>query len=337
MAGAAVPAIRVRDLCRVFTVTRRRPGLRGALGSLVAPARSEVAALAGISFDMEPGERLALIGPNGAGKSTAIKILTGILQPTSGSCEVLGLVPWRQRERLARRIGTVFGQRPQLWYHLPAAETLRLLAAVYDIDRRSTERRIRELADAFELGALLDVPVRKLSLGQRMRCEVAASLIHRPRLLLLDEPSIGLDPVAKHRIREMVLRLSERDGVGVLVTSHDAGDIEVLCRRVVIVDHGRIVYLDDLQNLRRAHLSSKQVEAHFTGPAALGVLPAGVRLLRQDGISALLQVDTRHASIGGVLALLGRAGELADLAISDPSLEEVIRAVYAGGRLGTGT
>jgi ABC-2 type transport system ATP-binding protein len=337
MSSAAAPAIRVRDLRKVFTVTRRQPGLRAALGALVAPARSEVVALAGISFDMEPGERLALIGPNGAGKSTAIKILTGILQATSGHCEVLGLVPWRQRETLARRIGTVFGQRPQLWYHLPAAETLRLLAAVYDLDRRIAERRIRDLADAFDLGELLDVPVRKLSLGQRMRCEVAASLIHQPRLLLLDEPSIGLDPVAKHRIREMVLRMSERDGVGVLVTSHDAGDIEALCRRVVIVDHGRIVYLDDLQGLRRAHLASKQVEAHFAGPAALGSLPAGVRLLRQDGISALLEVDTRRASIGGVLNVLGGAGELVDLVVSEPSLEEVIRAVYAGSRPGAAT
>ena len=328
----AAAAITVRDLRKVFTVTRRRPGLAAALRSLVVPARTRVAALDGISFDMEPGERLALIGPNGAGKSTAIKILTGILQPTSGCCEVLGLVPWRQRERLALRIGTVFGQRPQLWYHLPAAETLRLLAAVYDVDRHDARRRIAQLADAFDLGALLDVPVRKLSLGQRMRCEVAASLIHRPRLLLLDEPSIGLDPVAKHRIREMVLRMSERDGMGVLVTSHDAGDIEALCRRVVIVDHGRIVYFDELRSLKRAHLSSKRVEAHWAAPATLGSLPDGVRLLRQDGISALLQVDTRRASIDGVLGLLGRAGELADLVISQPSLEDVIRAVFTRGR-----
>jgi len=331
VSSTATPAIRVRDLRKVFTVTRRRAGLRGALRSLVAPVRSEVVALAGIDLDMEPGERLALIGPNGAGKSTAIKILTGILQPTSGACEVLGLVPWRQRETLARRVGTVFGQRPQLWYHLPAIETLRLLAAVHDIDRREAERRIGELAGAFELGDLLDVPVRKLSLGQRMRCEVAASLVHRPRLLLLDEPSIGLDPVAKHRIRQMVLRASERDGVGVLVTSHDAGDIEALCRRVVILEHGRIVYRDELQNLKRSYLSSKRVEVHFARPVTLDRLPAGVRLERQDAISALLHVDTARASIDRVLAVLGRAGELADLVISEPTLEEVIRAVFTRG------
>ena len=332
--STVTPAIRVRDLRKVFQVTRRQAGLRGALRSLVAPARSEIVALDGISLDMEPGERLALIGPNGAGKSTAIKILTGILQPTSGTCEVLGLVPWRRREALARRLGTVFGQRPQLWYHLPAIETLRLLAAVHEIERREAERRIGELADAFDLGDLLDVPVRKLSLGQRMRCEVAASLVHRPRLLLLDEPSIGLDPVAKHRIREMILLASERDGVGVLVTSHDAGDIEALCRRVVIVEHGRIVYRDELRNLKRSYLSSKRVEVHFASPVTLESLPDGVRLVRQDHISALLQVDTGRASIDRVLGVLSRAGELADLVISEPSLEEIIRAVFTGRQPG---
>lgn len=322
----------MRDLRKVFTVARRPPGLRHALLSLVAPVRVEIEALAGISFDMDAGERIALIGPNGAGKSTAIKILTGILRPTSGIAEVFGLVPWRHRQALARRIGTVFGQRPQLWYHLPAADTLRLLASVYEMEPGAAGRRIRELSDAFDLGELLHTPVRKLSLGQRMRCEVAASFLHRPSLILLDEPSIGLDVVARQRVREMVVRMSDEEGVGVLVTSHDAGDIEAMCRRVVIVDHGQIVYSDDLRGLRRSYLTTKRVEAHFTGPAHLGQLPDGVRVLEHGASRALLQVEVGRARIDTVLSALGRAGELADLVISEPTLEEVIHAVFSTGR-----
>jgi len=226
----------------------------------------------------------------------------------------------------------VFGQRTQLWWDLPVIESYTLLRHVYRTPEPAWRDQLARLSELLGIGELLDVPVRKLSLGQRMRCEVAASLVHRPRLLLLDEPSIGLDPVAKHRIRQMVLRASERDGVGVLVTSHDAGDIEALCQRVVIVEHGRVVYRDELRNLKRTYLSSKRVEVHFVSPATLDDLPPGVRLVRQDAISALLHVDTARASIDRVLGILGRAGELADLVISEPSLEEVIRAVFTGGR-----
>lgn len=327
------PAIRVRDLRKVFTVTRRAPGLRHAVRSLVAPVRDRVEALAGISLDVHAGERLALIGPNGAGKSTMIKILTGILQPTSGSAEVLGLVPWRRREALARRIGTVFGQRPQLWYHLPAADTLRLLAALYDLDGRAARRRIDELSEAFDLGELLHTPVRKLSLGQRMRCEVAASFLHRPQLILLDEPSIGLDVVAKRRIREMVVRLSDEEGVAVLVTSHDAGDIEAMCRRVVIVDRGVVAYSDDLANLRRSYLTTKRLHAHFAAPAELGALPSGVRVLEREATRMVLRVEAGKVPIDAVLSMLGRAGELTDLVISEPALEEVIHAVFTSRRV----
>src|SRR5512135_2484796 len=233
-----MPAIVVRELRKTFTAKRKAAGLSGSLRAIFHPELQTIEALRGISFEMEPGELLGLIGPNGAGKSTTIKILTGILYPSSGEAQVLGLVPWKQRRQLAYQIGTVFGQRPQLWYHLPAIDTFYLFGKIYELEDRAIRQRIGFLTEAFEIQDLLETPVRKLSLGQRMRCEVAASLLHRPRLLLLDEPSIGLDVVAKQRIRDIVRRMNELEGVGVLLTSHDAGDIEALCRRVIVINHG---------------------------------------------------------------------------------------------------
>jgi ABC-2 type transport system ATP-binding protein len=216
--------------------------------ALFKPEYSEVEAVRRLSFQMEAGELLGFIGPNGAGKSTTIKMLTGILHPSGGEAKVLGYVPWKERQKLAFHIGTVFGQRPQLWYHLPAIDTLRLFGKIYELDDRETKKRIDFLADAFEIRDLLETPVRKLSLGQRMRCEVAASLLHRPKLILLDEPSIGLDVVAKQHIRDAIRRMNQEEGVGVLLTSHDAGDLEALCKRVIIINHGQIVYEDKVSN-----------------------------------------------------------------------------------------
>jgi ABC-2 type transport system ATP-binding protein len=212
---------------------------------------------------MEAGELLGFIGPNRAGKSTTIKILTGILFPTGGQVEVLGYVPWKQRRQLAYHIGTVFGQRPQLWYHLPAIDTFTLFGKIYELDDRQTKQRIAFLAEAFEIRDLLETPVRKLSLGQRMRCEVAASLLHKPQLLLLDEPSIGLDVVAKQHIRDAIREMARQENVGVLLTSHDAGDLEALCKQVIIINHGQIVYQDKVSNLKRRFLTSKEVGVRY--------------------------------------------------------------------------
>jgi ABC-2 type transport system ATP-binding protein len=239
-----MPAIAVSALAKTFVTKRKAAGLAGSLRALVRPEQQTIDALRGISFEMESGELLGLIGPNGAGKSTTIKILTGILFPTSGDARVLDYVPWQHRRELAYHIGTVFGQRPQLWYHLPAIDTFYLFGKIYEQDDRTTRARIAFLTEAFDLGDLLETPVRKLSLGQRMRCEVAASLLHQPRLLLLDEPSIGLDVVAKQNIRDTIRRMNEEENVGVILTSHDAGDLEALCKRVIIINHGQIVYQD---------------------------------------------------------------------------------------------
>lgn len=321
-------AISVESLRKSFEVRQKAAGLGGSLRALLRPEVRTVEAVRGISFAMEPGELLGFIGPNGAGKSTTIKILTGILHPSGGEARVLGHVPWRERRALAHKIGTVFGQRPQLWYHLPALDTFYLFGKIYELDDREVRARVRLLSEAFELDELLATPVRKLSLGQRMRCEVAASLLHRPRLLLLDEPSIGLDVVAKQRLRDTIKRMSELEGVGVLLTSHDAGDIEALCRRVIIVNHGQIVYQDKVSALKRAYLTSKLVEVRYAEAIPASFAVPGAELLKVGRYGAKLRFDTRETPAEALIARLAAIGGLVDITISDPSLEDVIRAIY---------
>lgn len=326
-------AIRVTDLHKTFQSKRKAAGLAGSLHSMLHPDYTSIEAVRGLSFEMAPGEVLGFIGPNGAGKSTTIKILTGILYPTSGQAEVLGLVPWMERRKLAYRIGTVFGQRPQLWYHLPAMDTFQLFGKIYELDDRQVKHRIGYLSEAFEIQDLLQTPVRKLSLGQRMRCEVAASLLHKPALLLLDEPSIGLDVVAKQRIRDTIKTMNELEGVGVLLTSHDAGDLEALCRQVIIINHGQVVYRDKVSNLKRRYLTSKLVEVRYAAEVNPDFAVEGAETLKVGRYGVKLRFDTRHTPVDGVIARLAASGTLVDLTISDPSLEEVIRAIYqeAGG------
>jgi len=323
-------AIRVHNLRKTFITKRKAAGLGGSLRALVAPTMQPVEAVRGISFEMEPGELLGFIGPNGAGKSTTIKMLTGILHPTEGDASVLGHTPWRERAKLSYKIGTVFGQRPQLWYHLPAVDTFYLFGKIYDLEDSVIRKRIAYLAEAFEIKELLETPVRKLSLGQRMRCEVAASLLHSPKLLLLDEPSIGLDVVAKQRIRDTIRRMNELEGVGVLLTSHDAGDLEALCRNVIIVNHGEIVFRDKVSNLKRRYLTSKLVEVRYAEEVSPDFQLVGAEILKIGHYGVKLRFDTRQTAVEGVISQLAAAGTLVDVTISDPSMEEVIARIYTG-------
>lgn len=318
----------VTSLRKTFQTKRKTAGLGGSVRALIRPEYSDIEAVRGLSFQMEKGELLGFIGPNGAGKSTTIKILTGILHPSSGDADVLGFVPWRDRQKLAYHIGTVFGQRPQLWYHLPAIDTFKLFGKIFDLDDRETNKRIAFLSEAFEIGDLLETPVRKLSLGQRMRCEVAASLLHRPKLLLLDEPSIGLDVVAKQNIRDAIRTMSTEEGVGVLLTSHDAGDLEALCKRVIIVNHGQIVYEDKVSNLKRKHLTTKLVEVRYAEEVSPNFALDGVEILKVGHYGVKLKFDTQRVPVEKVLAHLTSAGSVVDITISDPPLEEVIAKIY---------
>ncbi len=325
-------SIQVNHLVKTFQTKRKAAGLSGSVRSLFRPEYSSVEAVRSLSFQMEAGELLGFIGPNGAGKSTTIKILTGILHPTSGEAKVLGFVPWKERQKLAYQIGTVFGQRPQLWYHLPAIDTFTLFGKIYELDDRETKKRIDYLSEAFEIQDLLEVPVRKLSLGQRMRCEVAASLLHRPRLLLLDEPSIGLDVVAKQHIRDAIRRMNKEEGVGVLLTSHDAGDLEALCKRVIIVNHGQIVYEDKVSNLKRKFLTSKLVEVRYAEEVSKDFSMSGVEILKVGRYGVKLKFDTTQTPVDSVISHLSGAGDIVDITISDPPLEEVIARIYEQAR-----
>src|SRR5688572_4090327 len=326
-------ALRVVELSKSFSVRTPAPGVMGAFRQLFrAPVREQLA-VDRVSFSIERGERVAFVGPNGAGKSTTIKMLCGILHPTSGRADVLGLTPWRDRRALSYRIGTVFGQRSQLWYHLPARDTFELLARVYDRDLGAHRQRLRSLSEAFELGAELDKPVRQLSLGQRMRCEVVASLLHDPELVFLDEPTIGLDVTAKVRIRELLRAQSEREGKTLLFTSHDTGDMASVCDRVIIIHQGRVLVDQGLDALRREHIKKKLLTLHTVEADCQVDLP-GTRVLDHRPHRTELEVDLTRTGVEAVVQQVMARARLRDLTISDPPMEEVIRQLYAGAMQG---
>ena len=324
-------AIEAENLSKIFRVRQKEKGMKGSLRGILHPGIREVQAVDGVSFSVQEGEMLAFIGPNGAGKSTTIKMLTGILYPDGGRAEVLGIDPAKKRKQLAYEIGTVFGQKEQLWTHLTPYDNFRFFGAIYDIPDGETEKRIRELSEAFELGAFLNTPVRNLSLGQRIRCEIVASLIHRPRVLFLDEPTIGLDPVVKENIRSLIRQMNRQFHTTIFLTSHDVGDIEKLCRRIIIVNSGRIVLDDSMEHLKYHYLNRKIVEAKLTGEIALPTID-GISVLKQRTGHIKFEVDTEKLRINDALRLLD-AEHLEDINISGTPLENIITRIYqAEGR-----
>lgn len=280
-----------------------------------------------ISLQVEQGESLAFIGPNGAGKSTTIKMLTGILRPTSGSAQVLGLTPWHERAALTRKIAAVFGQRSQLWYHLPPVDSFDLLACIYGLETVEYKKRKDMLIERFALGDFLHTPVRKLSLGQRMRAEIAASLLHKPQVLFLDEPTIGLDVVARQELRDLLRQWNQEDGMTIFLTSHDAGDIESVSDRVVVVNHGRIVLDDSVESVRSKFLSKKILNVLFHQSPSQFQMP-GVRTLSRSKYGLNLEIDNALIGIEQVMQNVMTLGAVADITIEDPPLEDVIAHIY---------
>ena len=315
-------AIEVNDLRREFEVGRRAN-------------RRTVVAVDGITFAVAPGERLAFIGPNGAGKSTSIKMLTGILHPTAGTASVLGVEPWSDRRALTRRIGTLFGQRSQLWSELVPRSSLRMLGAIFGLDDTDLDRRIDELAELFEASELFEQPVRTLSLGQRMRCELAACMLHQPELLFLDEPTIGLDLTGKQRFRELLVRLNAELGTTVFLTSHDVADIEHVADRAIVVNHGSIVSDASVSEMRTGLLGRKRIEVGLVDPGSADLATlltdafgADVEVRERSSTVVSVDVDTTRRPIRDVLDHLLDAVAVADLSVVDPPLEQVIGEIY---------
>jgi len=313
--------IEAADLRKTFTVYRRAGRLRR--------ERRQVTAVDGVSFSVEPGEMVGYIGPNGAGKSTTIKMLTGILVPSSGKVLVAGLAPARKRTELARRIGVVFGNRSLLWWDLPLRDSFELLRHIYRVPAVDHRGRLAELSELLDLGPFLDTPVRQLSLGQRMRGELTAALLHAPKVLFLDEPTVGLDIVSKARVRDFLAELNRQRGVTVLLTTHDLSDIERLCPRMLIIDQGKVLYDG----------GTAEITARFEAERTLVVDLAETRpplrlargsVVRTDGPRQWIKFRSTQTTAAALVSAVSEQAQLVDLSIEEPSIEEVVRRVYTG-------
>ncbi len=337
--------IQADGLSKTFRVARRRPGLLGGVRSVIDPEIRKVMAVHDLSLSVERGEIIGLVGPNGAGKSTTIKMLTGILVPSGGEMSVAGLNPLHQRRELARHIGVVFGQRSQLWWDLPLIDSLRLLRRLYRVPEARFNANLAQLRSMLALDEFIETPVRQLSLGQRMRGDLAAALLHDPELLYLDEPTIGLDVVAKARIREFLLTINAERGVTVLLTTHDMDDVEALCQRMLIIDHGRKLYDGSVGDIRErfggertlvavldwAQLATMPHDAD--GQHIMDNLPAGVRLLRAEEPRLWLGFSRDSIPAHELVAWLGARYRLRDVTFQEPEIEDVIRRIYEEGLL----
>lgn len=285
-------------------------------------------AVDGISFSVQEGESVAFIGPNGAGKSTTIKMLTGILYPTSGNIKVLGLTPSQDRVKLSYQIGSVFGQKEQLWVHLSAYENFKFFGSIYDIKKKDLENRIEELANIFDIKEFMYQPVKSLSLGQRMKCEMVASLLHNPKMLFFDEPTIGLDPIAKETLRKLIKKINRELGTTIFFTSHDVGDIEEVCKRVIIINDGKIVLDDSMRNLKYHHLNKKIVEVNLKRDVKLQE-KEGIKILKAKDTLYKIEVDMNKTTMDELLGLF-KADDLQDITISSTPLEDIIKDIYRG-------
>jgi ABC-2 type transport system ATP-binding protein len=334
MTSPARPSIRVRALHKTYDVPEREGGVRAAAGSLVRRTTRSVVAVAGIEFDVHPGEIVGFLGPNGAGKTTTLKMLSGLLYPTAGEAEVLGHVPWRRENAFLRRMTLIMGQRNQLAWDIPVIDSFELNRAIYDVPADAYRERLDELVALLDLGDLVRKPVRNLSLGERMKCEVAGSLLHRPEVLFLDEPTIGLDVTMQRRIRAFIAAYNERTGATTLLTSHYMGDVEALCRRVIVIHHGALLYDGDLTGLVARFSPRKTITIDLEADAPAPTVGELVALAEDpDAVVELaagrVVLRVARTATAAVTTRLLAALPVVDLVVEEPPIDEVIDLVFA--------
>jgi ABC-2 type transport system ATP-binding protein len=325
-----MPIIRTQHLRKVFRTLRRKPGLTGTLRTLFSRDYVENVAVDDVSIEIESGELIGYIGPNGAGKSTTIKMLTGILLPTSGSVEVAGLVPYERRKENARNIGVVFGQRSQLYWDLPLIESFELLRAIYAIPRERYRRNLDEFVAMLDMGDFLSTPVRQLSLGQRMRADFAAAMLHDPKIVYLDEPTIGLDVVAKEAVREFVRRINQERGTTVILTTHDLADVERLSRRIVLIDRGTVIYDGGIERIKEQYGTHRTLIVKLCEPYPDFAIP-GAEIEARDATAVRLRFDRRTTTAEALIRRVADEYRVSDVSIEEPDLESIIRRIYREG------
>ena len=325
-----MPIITVEHLSKHFKVHKRRTGFWGNLSSTVSRQHDIIKAVDDVNFSLERGELVGYIGANGAGKSTTIKMLTGILVPTSGHIDVMGLTPYRHRKENTRRIGVVFGQRTQLWWDLPVIDSFELLKHIYEIPQNLYKQNLEFFSELLQLQPFLSTPVRRLSLGQRMRCDLTAALLHNPEILYLDEPTIGLDVVAKEQVRQFLRQVNAERQVTVILTTHDLNDVEQVCQRLIIIDSGKIIYDGGIDALKERYGKTRVLIADLA-QAYSDIQLEGVDLTRRDGNRVWLAFDRDTISASEVIAQLTARYEIQDLTISEPEIEEIVRRIYELG------
>ena len=322
--------IKVQDLRKEFKVYQHHQGAFGAIRNLVSSKYSIIKAVDGVSFDIQEGQMVGYVGPNGAGKSTTIKMLTGILVPTSGNIDVVGLTPYKKRKENARRIGVVFGQRTQLWWDLPVIESFQLLRRIYQVSSERYKSNLDTFHDLLNIGEFINTPVRKLSLGQRMRCDLSAALLHDPPIMYLDEPTIGLDVVAKQRIREFLSKINSERKTTIILTTYDLSDVEKLCNRMMIIDHGRVIYDGTVDDIKRRYGKKRRLIVDLADDYTELTVPFA-NIIRREDHRAWLEFDRDEISASQLIAQLTAKYDINDLTIEEPEIESIVAGIYKDG------
>jgi len=321
------PMITVQNLCKYFKINRHHRGSWGAIRNLFSREFDTVKAVDDLSFEIHSGELVGYIGPNGAGKSTTIKMLTGLLVPTSGEISVNGLTPWKERLNYVSRVGAVFGQRTTLWWDLPVIESLDLLQHIYKIPADQFDQNLKEFRHILEMDAFLNMPVRSLSLGQRMRADICAALLHNPDILFLDEPTIGLDVVAKERIRKFIQLINKERGTTVILTTHDLSEVEKLCERVMIIDHGKLLFDGELSQLKERFGGNRQLVVDFSEMQEEMAME-GATIIEREGSRITYQFPREEMTASELIGRLSAQFRIRDLEVREPEIETTIRRIY---------